>query len=92
MLQRLREAIGTYAPQVGSAEDVRLFLQQPDAILTEGRLLYPLYYRPNEGEPTRYAPYTSREFGRTVFVHVGPQGFLHIVLPGTRPPALVGRS
>ena len=60
--------------------------------LWKARLLYPLHYRQGEGEPTRYAPYTSQEYPRTVFVLIGPRGLLHVVLPGGRTPALPDAS
>jgi hypothetical protein len=86
------DSVSLYAPGSGTVDEIRLFLQQPDALLVEGRLLYPLHYRQGEGEPTRYAPYTARDFPRTVFVHVGPAGLLHVVLPGGRTAALPDAS
>jgi hypothetical protein len=88
----LIRTISQYAPGAGTERSIRLFLQNPDAVLTEGRLLYPLHYRQGEGEPTRYAPYTTREFPRTVFVQIGPRGLLHVVLPGGRTPSLPDAS
>lgn len=81
-----------YAPQAASLADLRAFQQQENAAVVEGRLLYPLYYRQGEGEPTRYAPYTSRNYPRTVFMLIGPQGTLHVMLPGAPPDLLLDAS
>jgi hypothetical protein len=85
-------ALRLYAPTVGTADEIALFLQDPDAILTEGRLLYPLHYPYGDGEPTRHAPYAAQDFPRTVLALIGPHGLLHVVLPGGRPPALPNAS
>jgi len=81
-----------YLPALGSEQDIRRFLQQPNAVLMEGRLLYPVHYRRGEGEPTHHAPYAPQDFPRSVFVHVGPSGLLRVTLPGARTPALPDAS
>jgi len=88
LMAQLRQS----APDAGSETAIRTFLEHPDAVLIEGRLLYPLHYRQGEGEPTRYAPYTALDFPRTVFVLIGPEGLLHVILPGGRPPPLPNGS
>jgi hypothetical protein len=72
----------------GSADQLNAFMQYPDAAVLQGRVLYPLYYRRNQGEPTRYAPYAPRDYPRTVFMLIGPHGMSHVILPGDTPAHL----
>lgn len=82
-----------YLPQAGGGEvALEAFLQHPDAMLLQGRLLYPLHYRQGQGEPTRYAPYTARDYPRTVFVLIGLRGSKYVMLPGDRPGRLPNAS
>jgi len=82
-----------YVPQAaGSVGEIEAFLQHPDAVLLQGRLLYPLHYRWGQGEPTRYAPYTARDYPRTVFMLIGPHGMSHVLLPGDVPALLPNAS
>jgi hypothetical protein len=85
----LLQQFQAYNPRSGTADaELQAFLQQPSAVLVEGRLLYPLYYPQGVGEPVRYAPYTVKPYPRTVFVLIGPRGIMNVVLPGDRPERL----
>jgi hypothetical protein len=69
-------------------QDLAAFMQQPGAVIVQGRALYPLFYRWGQGEPTRYAPYHAREYPRLVFVLIGPQGTRHVILAASQPPMI----
>jgi hypothetical protein len=63
------------------------FLSQPQAMIVEGRALYPRYYRMGEGEPDRSTYYRYLDFSRLVFTVIGPysvqaQG---VVIAGDKP-------
>ncbi len=53
-----------------TTEEVTAFLAQPDAILTEGRMLYPRLYRRDDGMSSArpWAVYAVREFSRIGFL------------------------
>jgi len=74
--------------QSARTQDVAAFLQQPGAVVVQGRALYPLFYRQGQGEPTRYAPYHPREYPRLVFVLIGPQGMQHVMLAASGPQVI----
>jgi len=80
LLQRLEGRV----VQSLAGQDLAAFVQQPGAVIAQGRALYPLFYRWGEGEPTRYAPYTARDYARTVFVLIGPQGIQYVMLAASQ--------
>jgi len=84
LVQRLGDRIG----QGAARQDLAAFLQQPGAVIVQGRVLYPLFHRLGEGEPTRYAPYTARDYPRTVFVLIGPNGAQHVLLAASQPQTM----
>ncbi len=53
-----------------AVSDVESFLAQPDAVLLEGRLLYPRLYRRNQGmvSSNPWAAYAVREYARIGFI------------------------
>jgi hypothetical protein len=73
---------------IAARVDPDTFLVQPDAVVLQGRALYPAFYRQGLGEPTRYAPYAARDYPRTVFMLIGPHGFVHVLVPGKAPSSL----
>ncbi|HCK65119.1 MAG TPA: hypothetical protein DHW49_02535 [Anaerolineae bacterium] len=63
------------------------FLSHPQAMIVEGRALYPRYYPMGEGEPDRSTYYRYLDFSRLVFTVIGPysvqaQG---VVIAGDKP-------
>lgn len=75
--------------QVGfSRDDLTAFLSQPGALVREGRVLYPRYYRTGEGEPDRSTYYRFLDYQRLVFTLIGPNNPTPegVVIPGDPPP------
>ena len=75
--------------QSGLTRDgLTVFLSQPEAIIREGRALYPRYYRTGEGEPDRSTYYRFLDFQRLVFTLIGPNNPAPegVVIPGDPPP------
>jgi hypothetical protein len=64
--------------------DIDLFLNNANAELLIGRILYPRYYPINRGEIFIY-PYVTMGFPRTAFTFIGPHGDRGIILPGDVP-------
>lgn len=62
--------------------EVRAFLAQDGAILTEGRLLYPRFHRKNEGisSANPWPAYKIRDFARIGFVLLN-QNLTHMIFP-----------
>jgi hypothetical protein len=69
-------------------EELTVFLSQPGAMIREGRVLYPRYYRAGEGEPDRSTYYRFLEYQRLVFTLIGPNNPTPegVVIPGDPPP------
>lgn len=64
--------------------DLDTFLQNPDARILIGRVLYPRNYRMNQGEfQNAFYPYHTLGFPRVAFTLIGPAGNLGIVLPAS---------
>lgn len=62
--------------------DLETFLQNPEAALVVGRVLYPRYYKANQGEfVDAFYPYHTLGFPRIAFKLIGPNGDHAIVLP-----------
>jgi hypothetical protein len=75
--------IAPYLVPLGRSEsEISAFLQQPGAVIEDGRALYPRFYPQDVGEPTRSAPFGARNYPRVVFVLIGPHGYQHALLPG----------
>ena len=55
--------------------EIRAFLSQPGAVLTEGRMLYPRLYRRNEGMSSAHPwpEYALRDFSRIGFMLISNQ-------------------
>ncbi len=64
------------------------FLSQPNAMIREGRALYPRYYPSGAGEPDRSTYYRFLDYQRLVFTLIGPYSGFHegVVIPGNPPP------
>ena len=74
-------------------DELDTFLQYPDAKILVGRVLYPRYYKANQGEfVNAFYPYQNLGFPRTAFKLVGPVGESSIVLPGNVPASLAQAS
>ena len=71
-----------------SRDDLASFLSQPNAMIREGRALYPRYYRTGEGEPDRSTYYRFLDYQRLVFTLIGPNNPIPegVVIPGDPPP------
>ncbi|HET6595743.1 MAG TPA: hypothetical protein VFG81_08980 [Anaerolineales bacterium] len=67
-----------------SLQDVNSFLQDPNAEISVGRVLYPRYYIENEGE-VHFYPVVRMGFPRITFTLIGNEGEKGIVLPGEKP-------
>jgi hypothetical protein len=69
------------------AGDLAAFLQEENAAVLVGRVLYPRFYPANKGEPDRFSPYSSRPYARLVFEMIGPNLDQGVVLPTASSPA-----
>jgi hypothetical protein len=71
-----------------SHQELTAFLAQPNAMIREGRVLYPRYYRTGEGEPDRSTYYRFLDYQRLVFTLIGPNNPSPegVVIPGDPPP------
>lgn len=67
-------------------EEWDAFITQPDAVVYEGRGLYPRFYPQNQGEPDRFSSARAQAFPRLVMDVVGPQGNMSGVLPLDKAP------
>ena len=68
-------------------EEVNIFLAMPNAMLIEGKAIYPRYYRIGLGEPDRSTYYRPLDYSRLVFSIIGPYSVIEqgVVIPGERP-------
>ncbi len=57
------------------------FLAQDQAVILNGRLIYPRYYVKDQGEPDRFSDYSSRAYPRMVFTLIGQHGRAGVILP-----------
>lgn len=71
-----------------SRDEINMFLSYPDAMIREGRALYPRYYPSSEGEPDRSTYYRYLDYQRLVFTLIGPYSDTveGVVIPGYPPP------
>lgn len=71
-----------------SRQELTAFLAQPNAMISEGRALYPRYYRTGEGEPDRSTYYRFLDYQRLVLTLIGPDNPMAegVVIPGDPPP------
>ena len=83
----LQQAVQT-ADLGASLPDLQAFLQQPDAVILQGRELYPRYYGIDQGESERNNPYVVQQYPRLVFTLIGPRGTRGVVLPLSGSPDL----
>jgi hypothetical protein len=82
-----------YLPTAGlDARQVTAFLAEPGAVILYGRALYPRFYPRYAGEPASYLAFTERDYPRTVFVLLGPQGYGQVLLPMGAPRPLPNAS
>lgn len=87
------EILTAYGPQIEEAgmgiDDLNGFLQSSNAVIIQGRALYPRFYKMNQGEITFvFYPYIVMDFPRTGFKVVGRAGEHSVVLPGNVPASL----
>jgi hypothetical protein len=69
--------------------DLDTFLQNPGANILIGRVLYPRFYRMNQGNYQGiFYPFHTLAFPRTAFKLIGPAGEHSVVLPGGIPEYL----
>lgn len=70
-----------------SENELSEFLLQPNAMIVEGRALYPRYYLSGDGEPDRSTYYRRLDFSRLVFTVIGPYADLAqgVVIAGDKP-------
>jgi hypothetical protein len=84
----ISKALSERESQIASAglslQEVKSFLQNPNAEISVGRALYPRYYIENEGE-VHFYPVVVMGFPRTTFTLIGDEGEKGIVLPGEKP-------
>lgn len=94
--QNASDLLGAISPQVASldlrAKDVEAFLAQPTAVLLQGRVLYPRFYRQGKGVEFSPRPLDTLNYPRTVFDLIGPHGLAYVVLPGRAPDTLPNAS
>ena len=62
-------------------EELDKFLAQDQAVILNGRLIYPRYYVKDQGEPDRFSDYSSRAYPRMVFTLIGQHGRTGVILP-----------
>ena len=77
-----------YLQQSGfTKNDLLNFLEQSDAVVREGRSLYPRYYPSNEGESDNNTHYLILNYPRLVFTMIGPytNNAEGIIISGERP-------
>jgi len=69
------ELIAKLGSSAYKVEDVNAFLMQPEAIIAEGRMMYPRLYRRNEGMSSAnpWAVYAVRDFSRIGFILLNDQ-------------------
>jgi hypothetical protein len=75
-----------------SRADVEKFLSQPQAVILDGRALYPRFYLQDRGEPVSYKPFRAVNYPRTVFLLIGPGGLDYAILPGGQPKVFPNAS
>lgn len=84
------EAIAEWQASALAAQtglDMAAFLEQPGAVVLNGRALWPRYYAANAGEPgDQWPAFNALPFARLGFVLIGPLGD-HVVLPLQSAPA-----
>lgn len=75
-----------YLKQSGFTQgDLLKFLSQPDAVIKEGRALYPRYYPVNEGEMDKTTHYMILSYPRLVFTMIGSYKEAEgVILPSDR--------
>lgn len=81
------EAKGLVEKTGYSREELADFLSQPDAIIHEGRALYPRYYPSGDGEQDQTTHYRYLDYQRLVFTLIGPysENIEGVIIPGLRP-------
>lgn len=86
ILARLEET-GMLEQTGFSRTDLLAFLSQPNAMIREGRALYPRYYPSGDGEQDRSTYYRYLDYQRLVFTLIGPYSVLAegVVIPGFAP-------
>lgn len=87
LLIQLEES-GLLAQSGYTQKDLMLFLSQPNALIREGRALYPRYYPAGDGEQDRSTYYRYLDFQRLVFTLISPytSNAEGVVIPGQAPP------
>lgn len=67
-----------------TANEIEAFLGNEDAMVMEGRVLYPRYYGAGEGESVTYLK--SKYYPRITFTIIGQHGEMNVILPYARQP------
>jgi hypothetical protein len=68
--------------------EIRDFLAHDNAVVVEGRALYPRYYKAGEGEPgENWAAFIERNYDRLGFSLVGPENG-SVIIPLEEPPEI----
>lgn len=82
ILAQLEES-GLLAQTGYSRSDLEEFLLLPNAVIREGRALYPRYYSAGEGEPDKSTHFRPLEYNRLAFSLIGPYSPMQegVVLP-----------
>lgn len=71
-----------WADAIGlDAAGLESFLENDQAVLIQGRALYPRYFGIDEGEPDRFSPYQSRGYPRLVITTIGQEDVQFGVFP-----------
>ena len=65
--------------------DVDAFIKKRGAFISNGRGLYPRFYRQGGGQLFSYIPFLPVDYPRTIFILIGPSGYFHVVLPRAAP-------
>lgn len=74
-------------PSLGISQDnLETFLEMPDAVVYNGRGLYPRFYPMNQGEPDRFSAMRGQPFPRLVMTIIGPKARASGVLPMQKSP------
>jgi hypothetical protein len=82
----LASELAAYTSEMGLGPDaVESFLEEPGAVLFQGRALYPRYYRREVGVAFSPKPFQARSYPRTIFELIGPHGLAYAILPGRAP-------
>jgi hypothetical protein len=78
------EELGLFQQADLTAAQLDEFMQQPSAMVSYGRALYPRYYNKEKGEPDNAYPYRTLPYPRLAFRLLTPTGNLGVLLPSRK--------